>query len=152
MNKLLLNNKNKIVNNKINDPIYYPKLEYIYHKIKIGPHWKKLSARKKKLFEESGNSLDKYYNINNFNSSNYSFIDLGKQTQRNGFPINHNLRQRYEAKFIPVKNKNEKSIWRKICKKPLISKSPFSRDNHDYRIKMILEHNKKKFFFTNYKP
>ena len=152
MNKLLELNKTKYISPKNNEPIYHPKLEYIYNKLKIGPYWKKISGRKEKLFDESGNSLDKYYNINNLNSTQYNYIDMEKQTQRDGIPINHNLRQRYEAKFSPINHKKENLKWKKTFNRPLISKSPFSRDNHDYRLKMILDHHKRKYFFTNYKP
>ena len=153
MNKLLELYKTKIRRLKNNEPVYNPKLEYKYKKIKIGPYWKKISGRKEKLFRESGNSLDKYYNIiNSFNSTHNSFIDMEKQTQRNGFPINHNLRQRFEAKYTPINKQKEKIKWKKICKKPLIPKSPFSRDDKNYRLKRIIDKNEKKFFFTNYKP
>jgi len=153
MNRLIEIGKNKLNDKRNNEPIYNPNLEYIYNKIKIGPHWKKMTGRKNNLFKESGHSLDKYYNnSNNLNSTHYSFIDMAKQTQRNGFPINHNLRQKYETKYIPIDNKKDNIKWKKICKSPLISKSPFSSDNHDYRLKKILMRNKKKIFFTNYKP
>ena len=143
------NNKN---NSKNKEPIYNPKLEYIYNKIKVGPNWKKLSGRKNKLFGKLEKSLDKYYNnAYNLVSTHCSFIDMAKQTQRNGFPINHNLRQRYETKFKPVDNKEQDIKWKKICKSPLISKSPFSRDNHEYKLKMILRCNKDKTFYTNYR-
>ena len=152
MKKKLEEDKNKInYNKKQNDATYYPNYEYIYNKINIGPLWKRISERKKKLFDESGNELDKYYNnTNKINIKNFSFIDMAKQTQRNGFPINHNLRQRYESKFIPKYKKD--IIWRKICKKPLISKSPFSRDDNDYRLKMILRRKLNKKYFSTYKP
>ena len=152
MKKQLEEDKNKInYNKKQNGVTYYPNFEYIYNKINIGPLWKRISERKKKLFDESGNELDKYYNnTNKINIKNFSFIDMAKQTQRNGFPINHNLRQRYESKFIPKYKKD--IIWKKIYKKPLISKSPFSRDDNDYRLKMILRHKLDKKYFSTYKP
>ena len=128
-------------------------MKYIYNKIIVGPYWKNILGRKKKLFQESGNSLDKFYNnINYLNSPHYSSINMGKQTQRNGFPINHNLRQRFEVKFVPVNDKNRSMILKKVSIRHLISKSPFSRDNPKYRLKKIVKNNKKKSFFTNYKP
>ena len=75
---------------------------------------------------------------------------MEKQTQRSGFPINHNLRNRYESKYTPVDNKNSDIKWRKICKRPLKSKSPFSRDKKDYKLKLV-NYNKEKKFYTNYK-
>ena len=150
---ILENDKYKQYNYGNKEPIYYPNVDYLYNKIKIGPNWKKMTGRKNSLFKESGHSLDKYYNNSiNLKFSNYSFIDMVKQTQRNGFPINHNLRQRYETKFIPIDNKKDYIKWTKICKRPLKSKSPFSRDSYDFKLKMILMRKKKTNFYTNYKP
>ena len=157
MNKILENEKRKSNNIKINDPIYNPNMEYTYKKINICTNWNKMTGRKSKLFEDSKKTLDKYYN-NTFNSFNInynnssSFIDMTKQTQRNGFPINHNLRQRYETKYAPINKKKEYIKWKKICKKPLKCKSPFSTDAHDLKLKVILMRNKNIKFYTNYKP
>ena len=147
MKRLL--NKPKTNRNK-NESVYNPKLDIIYNRVKIGPIWKKISGRKF-LVKQSANSNERYYD--NVDTSNHgSFIDLGKQTQRNGFPINHNLRNRYESKYIPVDNKDLDIKWKKINKRPLKSKSPFSRDQYNYKILMVLNHNKDKKFYTNYKP
>lgn len=138
------------LNYKNNEPIYYPKMEYLYNKINVGPKWEKILGRTNSLIKESEKTLDNYYTkeLNKLNINHNSFIDMSKQTQRKGFPINNNLRQRYETKYVPLEEKKENMINKKLHKKPLISKSPFSRDKFDYKIKKILGLDKK--LYTSY--
>ena len=126
--------------NKMNiqqEPIYNPKLNYIYQKISIGPPWSKLSGRGPHLFNE-----ENYINNFSYNDSNNSlpdkikgFIDMSKQTQRNGFPINGDIRQRCEKKFIPL---NYKVINNK--KDYLFYKT--STSNPSFKMSSILYNNK----------
>ena len=134
-------NKYKIIKN--NEPLYNPKTDCIYNRIIIGPNWKKISGRNKILFKETEHCVDKFYiNIfDNINTTKNTFVELNKQTQRKGFPLSSNLRQRNEIKFIPMsadKKKQHKNKKNKKDKKPLISKSPFSRDKLDYKIKKMM--------------
>lgn len=86
------------------EPIYTPKIDYVYQKISIGPPWSKLSSRRKYLFDEENYITHLSYNQFSSSIDNLKgFIDMSKQTQRNGFPLNGDLRQRYEKKFIPLK-------------------------------------------------
>ena len=86
------------------EPIYSPKMDYVYQKISIGPPWSKLSGRRKYLFDEENYITHLSYNQFSSSLENIKgFIDMSKQTQRNGFPLNGDLRQRYEKKFIPLK-------------------------------------------------
>lgn len=109
------------------EPIYNPKLSYIYQKISIGPPWSKLSGRKKYLFDEENYTNNLSYNETNSLSKIKGFIDMSKQTQRNGFPINGDIRQRCEKKFVPLHYKiinNKKSELSKFYKTST-SSSPF---------------------------
>ena len=147
--------KNKYILIKNNEPIYNPKHSCIFNRIIIGPKWKKLSGRNKQLFKEVGHSVDRFYITvtDNINSTPNSFVEMNKQTQRKGFPLSSNLRQRNERKFIPLsadkknQNKNKKG---KKAKKPLISKSPFSRDKLEYKIKKLM--GIKEDYYIGYKP
>jgi len=134
-------NKYKVIKN--NEPIYNPKTDCIFNRIIVGPKWKKLSGRNKELFKEVGNSLDKFYTsaTDNINTTHNSYVEMDKQTQRKGFPITSNLRERNETKYIPLltdikdQNKNKKE---KRVKKPLISKSPFTRDTLEYKMNKLM--------------
>ena len=93
--------------NDTQNVIYNPNFDYIYKKIISGPRWKNLAGRKhNKLF-----NIPPYTNIS-INETNYTlfaegkgFISMEKQTQRNGFPISNNLREKYEKKFEPLNQK-----------------------------------------------
>ena len=129
LNKLKLSKNMK--KKQKNEPIYRPKLEYIYNKLFTGPDWKVISGRKNKLFEESGHSLDKFYDsqLNTFHETRNCFITMSKQTRRNSNLFSNDLRSRHESKFIPV-NSTKNSLYKNL-KKIIISRSPLSRDNPD---------------------
>lgn len=94
------------------EPIYNPNMDYIYQKLSLGPPWSKLSGRGKKLFQEENYITHLSYNVPSSSLKNIKgFIDMKKQTQRNGFPKNGDIRQRCEKKFVPLnyRIKNEKS-------------------------------------------
>ena len=111
------------------EPIYNPKMSYIYQKMNIGPPWSKLSGRGKNLFDQENyvtnlSYNDEYSSINNIKG----FIDMAKQTQRNGFPKNGDIRQRCEKKFEPLKksNNNKKELFSKFYKTATIQKDSLS--------------------------
>ena len=113
------------------EPIYNPKMSYIYQKMSIGPPWSKLSGRGKNLFEQENYVTNLSYNDEYSSKSNIKgFIDMAKQTQRNGFPKNGDIRQRCEKKFEPLKksNINKKNLFSKFYKTATVqnnSLSPF---------------------------
>ena len=95
------------------EPIYNPKMSYIYQKLSIGPPWSKLSGRQKNLFDQENYITNLSYNENYSSIKDVKgFIDMAKQTQRNGFPKNGDIRQRCEKKFVPLNYKiiNKKKI------------------------------------------
>jgi len=108
--------KKEGIYNKMNlqqEPIYSPKMNNIYQKVSIGPPWSKLSGRRKYLFDEENYITHLSYNQFSSSLDNIKgFIEMSKQTQRNGFPLNGDIRQRYEKKFIPLKYqiKNGKNV------------------------------------------
>ena len=111
------------------EPIYYPKINYIYPKLSIGPPWSKLSGRGKYLFAQENYITNLSYN-ECYSSTNSikGFIDMSKQTQRNGFPINGDIRQRCEKKFEPLnkKNINKKDELPQFYKTATIQKNSLS--------------------------
>ena len=129
LNRLKSEQKNKKKKEK-DEPIYRPKLEFIYNKSLTGPEWNRISGRKKILFDESLHSLDKFYDseLNSFHEIRNSFINMAKQTRRNSNIFCNDLRNRNESKFIP-KDLSKSSIYKKIKKFSTIPRSPFSRDN-----------------------
>ena len=147
------NNKYKIIKN--NEPIYNPKTESIFNRIIIGPKWNKLSGRNQQLFKEVGQSVDKFYSsvTDNINATQNSLVEMDKQTQRKGFPMSSDLRQRNEEKFVPLsadKKKQNKNKKDKRVKKPLISRSPFTRDTLEYKVKKMI--GMKVDCYIGYKP
>ena len=122
---------------KENDSSYTPGFYWTntnyFHKIKLGLEWKNLTGRNDKRITEDKkvniNIPKKIYNkkVNNINC----FIDMSKQTERNGFPSHNDLRQRCEKKYIPINSKLEKENWIKFCTKPLIAVSPFSNNSYE---------------------
>jgi hypothetical protein len=44
------------------EPIYNPKMSYIYQKMNIGPPWSKLSGRGKNLFDQENYVTNLSYN------------------------------------------------------------------------------------------
>ena len=107
------------------EPIYNPKMDYIYQKLSIGPPWSKLSGRRKNLFEQENYITNLSYNENYSSLNNIKgFIDMAKQTQRNGFPLNGDIRQRCEKKFVPVNFK--KIVNSKFYKTATVQKNAFS--------------------------
>lgn len=155
MDKLLKikneNQKKNVIQKEMNETSYNPNMKYIYNKINVGPMWKKISGRNNKIFEDTGQTLDKIYENINSNSAHSSFVDMEKQTQRNGFPINHDLRQRFESKFMPIDSRDEDIKWKKISKRPLKSISPFSRDKFEYKLEMSLRYHRNPLFYTKYR-
>lgn len=111
------------------EPIYNPKMSYIYQKMSIGPPWSKLSGRGKNLFDQENYVTNLSYN-NEYSSLNNikGFIDMAKQTQRKGFPKNGDIRQRCEQKFEPLKknNNNKKNFFSKFYKTATVEKDSFS--------------------------
>jgi len=148
LNKLKLEKKNKKKKER-NEPIYRPKLEYIYNKSLTGPEWKRISGRKKILFEESLHSLDKFYDseLNSFHEIRNSFINMAKQTRRKSNIFCNDLRNRNESKFIPY-DLSKTSIYKKIQKFSTIPKNPFSRDSNKNKKKLSLKSIKN---FSNFK-
>ena len=107
------------------EPIYNPKMDYIYQKLSIGPPWSKLSGRRKNLFEQENYITNLSYNENYSSLNNIKgFIDMAKQTQRNGFPLNGVIRQRCEKKFVPLNFK--KIVNSKFYKTATVQKNAFS--------------------------
>ena len=116
------------------EPIYNPKMSYIYQKINIGPSWSKLSGRGKTLFQQENYITNLSFN-ETYSSINdiKGFIDMAKQTQRNGFPKNGDIRQRCEKKFEPLNKSNniKKAELPQFYKTATIQKgslSPFSEN------------------------
>ena len=129
--------KNK--NESTYTPGFYRTNTNYYHKIKLGLEWKNLTGRnEKRIIEDNKDNKDNKVNINipkkiykkKVNNSN-CFIDMAKQTERNGFPSHNDLRQRCEKKYIPINSKLEKENWKKFCKKPLVAVSPFSNNSYE---------------------
>ena len=123
---------------KKNEPSFIPVFSKTNNnylkKIKLGLKWNNMTGRKsQKIFEDK-----KYINILEYKNKknieykkvntneNRCFIDMSKQTERNGFPLSNDLRLRCEKKFIPINKKIAKEKWIKFCKKSLIGISPFS--------------------------
>ena len=119
-----------------NESSYSPGLylinnNYFYKKNK-GIDWKNLTGReeKKNMNYKKDINTDIINNINKKLNTN-CFIDMSKQTERKGFPLNNNLRQRFEKKYIPLNAKSEKKKWLNFCRKPLIPISPFSSNTYE---------------------
>ena len=127
INKLKEMNKNKETKNEI---IYKPKLSYIYNKSNITLDWKIIPGRKKKLFEDSGNSLDKLYSnqINSFNMTRNSLINMNKQTKRSSILFSNDIRQRHVSKFIPI-NFSKTTYFKNIKNKNISPSSTLSPKN-----------------------
>jgi len=83
------------------EAIYKPNLEYIYNKSSSGPEWKIISGRKEKLFENSGNLLDIFYNYKTttFYETKKSFINMSKQTNRKDLINDKKLKNKNQSKF-----------------------------------------------------
>ena len=107
--------------------VYNCNYDYLY-KTHSGLDWKSLTGRKIKKSNDIDDLTISKKVILRPNDNNIGFIDMFKQTQRNGFSLHNDLRQRCEKKFKPINKKLLKEKWKKFLKKPLISKSPFSRD------------------------
>lgn len=137
------------------EAIYNPKMSYIYQKMSIGPPWSKLSGRRKNLFDQENYITHLSYNNAYLTKENIKgFIDMSKQTQRNGFPKNGDIRQRCEKKFEPLNknNNNKKSDVQKFYKTAVVEKgalSPFKfgtisydKNNQEINLKIPLSENK----------
>ena len=116
------------------EPIYNPKMSYIYQKLSIGPPWSKLSGRQKNLFDQENYITNLSYNENYSSIKDVKgFIDMAKQTQRNGFPKNGDIRQRCEKKFVPLNYKiinKKKDDIPKFYKTATIHRdNPFKNNN-----------------------
>lgn len=127
LNKLKLEKDNKKKIKK--ESMYAPKVDYIYNKSFSGPDFKLASGRKDKLFEDSRNYMDKFYNseFNIFYEIRNSFINMAKQTRRKSNVFSNDIRDRNESKFIPI-DISRTSLYKQI-RKNIIPKSPFSQDN-----------------------
>ena len=120
--------------NKIEEP-YTPDFfsinNYYFPKKKSGLDWKYLTGREeKKLIQDKKDIKSEFiYDIKQ-KLNNNCFIDMSKQTERKGLPLNNNMRQRFEKKYIPLNSQLEKKKWLKFCKRPLIAISPFSNNTY----------------------
>lgn len=110
------------------EPIYNPNKNIIFKKLNTGPKWAKLTGRGKFLFKEenkpNNSSFSDYSGMESIqNSKKKGFIDMSKQTERNGFPMSHNLRERYEKKFIQLNDQENLMNETKNCLSPKTSKN-----------------------------
>ena len=120
-------------------PGYYKTDTNYFHKIKLGLKWKNITGRKeekiiedkKSFYTNISKNINKNTKEENNRNINKCFIDMSKQTERNGFPKSNDLRERCEKKYVPLNSKTEKENWIKFCKKPLIAVSPFSNDTYE---------------------
>ena len=103
--------------NKVQNAVYTPNFDYISKRIITGPKWKKLTGRNQKIKRDnhSCENFMRNYAQDSFFKEGKGFIIMSKQTQRNGFPISNNLRERYEKKFTPLNNKlNSRKVKKHI--------------------------------------
>lgn len=87
---------------------YNPKMDYIWNKTLTGPKWKTIRGR---VHHISYDEKDFYINHEDISQTNKKgFIEMSKQTMRNGFPVRNDLRIRYEKKYTP---QEKKTFWKK---------------------------------------
>ena len=138
--------------NKVQNAIYTPKFDYIYKRIITGPKWKQLTGRNQtmKIDNRSCSNFVRNYLKDSYFKEGKGFISMAKQTQRNGFPISNNLRERYEKKFTPLNNKLNTKKDAILIKKNIsfnINDNKNSNNNSKNlikkRIKLNLNKNKK---------
>ena len=160
--RLKYNKKKEIKKHKVdnsNSPGDYNAIVNISHKIK-GIDWKYLTGRKERRNNDNKNVIDiieQSYTQRINNDKNKGFIDMSKQTERNGIPTPNDLRLRYEKQLEPINFEKQKKKWIKFCKKPLIPVSPFSNNYklpHLNKInkrlqKTMLNNKKKKKIFSS---
>lgn len=119
LSKLKYHNKhmNEIKLNKPKDEEppctkYNPKMDYIWNKTLTGPKWKTIKGRGHHI---SYDEKDFYINHEDLSQTNKKgFIEMSKQTMRNGFPVRNDLRIRYEKKYTPQEKKS-------VLKKPRLN-------------------------------
>lgn len=92
-------NKKKKIEEEPSCTKYNPKMEYIWNKTITGPKWKTIRGRQNHI---SYDDKDFYINHEDISTTNKKgFIEMSKQTARNGFPVRNDLRIRYEKKYVP---------------------------------------------------
>ena len=133
---------------------YNPKMDIIWKKIVTGPKWKTLVGRN---MEIPVDNKEFYFHYNDEANMKTGFIDMNKQTMRNGFPVEHDLRIRYEKKFTPFMTANNTTS---IIKKYKSSSQSSSRkeDSNDYNSRLtfhpgksllLRQHNIKRSYKSN---
>lgn len=76
---------------------YNPNMNYIWAKSRSGPLWNTIRGR---VHHISYDDKDFYLNHEDVSKTNMKvYIDMKKQTMRNGFPMDKDVRVRYEKKF-----------------------------------------------------
>jgi hypothetical protein len=104
--KLKYHNKHmkdfKRIENKNEKPSctkYTPNMNYIWAKTNSGPEWKTICGRSNHISFDDRDFYITHQDISKTNKKVY--IHMHKQTMRNGFPIDNNVRVRYEKQFTP---------------------------------------------------
>ena len=88
---------------------YHPKMEYVWNRTIVGPKWNTKTSRKP-FFQEKIDEKDFYLSHEDLAKTNKKcFVDMKKQTMRNGFPVRKDLRIRYEKKYDPNFRNNTQS-------------------------------------------
>ena len=78
---------------------YTPNMNYIWAKTNSGPEWKTICGRSNHISFDDRDFYITHEDISKTNKKVY--IHMHKQTMRNGFPIDSNVRVRYEKQFKP---------------------------------------------------
>lgn len=79
---------------------YNPKMDIIWRKTITGPKWKTIKGRNNEVIIDN-KQFYATYEDDFEHCPKKGFIDMNKQTMRSGFPVEHDLRIRYEKKFTP---------------------------------------------------
>ena len=103
--------------NERKEAAYNPNMSYIWRKTNTGPKWKKLTGRKNNSLEVDNRDYLSFNKTDGFNTKNSSvFLDMKKQTQRDGLDLDKDLRKRHEKKFEELDRTQEKLRWEKVVK------------------------------------
>ena len=118
------------------EPIYKPKLDYIYSKSLSGPDWKIILGRKKNIFENHSYHVDKYYNINSniLKDTQKTFINMKKQSYRKNLIDSYETKNKNNFKLIPNVKIKILSSYKRIYNEPNISENIIQKNDTDFQM------------------
>lgn len=119
---------------------YNPKMDIIWRKTVTGPKWKTLQGRNDEIIPDT-KQLYATYEDDFEHCPKKGFIDMNKQTMRSGFPVEHDLRIRYEKKFTPNKPSGKlikKTTYKYSSQSSLSRRENVSNKSNDYNSNVSL--------------